>query len=743
MSMISQAPRSLSVASPLGADVLLLTGFTGLESVSRLFTYHLDLLSSNEGVAARDIVGQAVTWSVADVDREPRYFNGVVCRFVAGSASRRGLRTYRAEVVPWTWFLTRSTDCRIFQNQSTPKIVETVFGDFGFSDFSFELTGSYPDREYCVQYRETAYNFITRLLEHEGIFFYFRHEEGKHTLVLADSPGTYADCPESRVRYSPGSLTPNHIATWERTFEFRSGRWTRTDYNFQTPSTNLLTTTGTTVDLPSVQKFELFDYPGEYVAKGVGDPVTKVRMEEEEAGFEVATGTSECCTFTPAGRFTLEGHEVDAENGAYVITSIQHSAAETSYGGSTSGASYGNAFTCIPNSVVYRPARVTPKPMVQGPQTAVVVGPAGEEIYVDKYGRVKVQFFWDRKGKKDENSSCWIRVSQQYSGKGWGAVCIPRIGQEVVVDFLEGDPDRPMITGRVYNGEQMPPYPLPGSMVMSGLKSKTHKGSGYNEMVFDDTAGKELIRVHGQYDMDSTINNDLREHVLNNRSRDVAVNETVSVGSDQSSTIGANRTEKVGANESITIGANKTVNVAGNHNETVDMNESITVALTRTRLVGINEAVTVGAAQEITVGAARTVTVGAVQTVTVGAAQIIIVGSDQTITVAGGETESYGGDHAQTVGGGQSVTVTGDGAYKIGGARATDVTNDDGLKVGKKLTIEAGDEIIIKTGDASIAMKKDGSILIKGKDILIQGSGKITEKADGDFVIKGSKVGIN
>src|SRR5208282_1033289 len=636
MSTYTQAERTLSVTSPLGANVLLLQGFSGTESISRLFSYQLELASENDAITPQNIVGKSVTWSVSRIDEAPRYFNGFVCRFIAGAVNRRGLRTYRAEVVPWPWFLTRSTNCRIFQNQSTREIIETVFGDFGFNDFEFDLKGSYAKREYCVQYRETAFNFVSRLMEHEGIFYFFRHEDGKHTLVMADRFSAYQDCPENHVEYSPDSLAPNHITSWEHQYEFRSGKWTRTDYNFQMPSNRLLTSTGTMINLPDAKKYEIFDYPGEYFLEAEGEPVTKVRMEEEEVGFDVATGSSQCCTFTPCGKFTLEGHGVPAENSTYVITSIQHSATESSYGSSAAGSSYSNVFTCIPASVTFRPSRTTPKPMVQGPQTAVVTGPPGEEIYVDKYGRVKVQFFWDRKGKKDEKSSCWIRVSQEVAGKGFGAMVIPRMGQEVIVDFLEGDPDRPLITGRVYNAEQMPPYGLPDQKVVSGTKSKTYKGSGYNEMIFNDTPGKELIRVHGQYDQDSTINHDLREHVGNNRSRDVAVDETISIGSNQSSTIGSNRTEKVGSNENITIGANrtesvganesisigasKTVSVAASHTETVGASMSISVGSTLTETVAINYAETVGAAMELTVGGLMALSVGAVMTQSIGGA---------------------------------------------------------------------------------------------------------------------------
>src|SRR5271157_5987650 len=751
MSTYTQAERTLSVTSPLGANVLLLQGFSGTESISRLFSYQLELASENDAITPQNIVGKSVTWSVSRIDEAPRYFNGFVCRFIAGAVNRRGLRTYRAEVVPWPWFLTRSTNCRIFQNQSTREIIETVFGDFGFNDFEFDLKGSYAKREYCVQYRETAFNFVSRLMEHEGIFYFFRHEDGKHTLVMADRFSAYQDCPENHVEYSPDSLAPNHITSWEHQYEFRSGKWTRTDYNFQMPSNRLLTSTGTMINLPDAKKYEIFDYPGEYFLEAEGEPVTKVRMEEEEVGFDVATGSSQCCTFTPCGKFTLEGHGVAAENSTYVITSIQHSATESSYGSSAAGSSYSNVFTCIPASVTFRPPRTTPKPMVQGPQTAVVTGPPGEEIYVDKYGRVKVQFFWDRKGKKDEKSSCWIRVTEQWAGKGWGVIVHPRIGQEVVVDFLEGDPDRPLITGRVYNAEQMPPYDLPGNMTQSGIKSRSSKGgspANYNELRFEDLKGSELITLHAEKDQSIEVEHDEAHWVGHDRTKNIDHDETTTVKHDRTETVDNNetitvhgmRTETVDKNETITVHMNRTetvdqnetIHIGANRTETVNMNEVITVLLTRTRMVRVNESVNVGAAQEITVGGLRAVTVGATQAITVGASQ--------TITVGTNETESYGANHTQTVGGNQSVTVTKDGTYKITGERKTEVDKNDELKVGKVFAMDAGERIVLKTGDAMIEMKKDGTIGIKGKDITIQGSGKITVKADGDIVMKGANI---
>jgi type VI secretion system secreted protein VgrG len=709
----TQDNRTLAMATPLGEDVLLLAGFEGEEALSGLFRYQLTMYSESHDISPSDIVGQNVTWCVQTADWGPQFFNGFVSRFAAGSGRIQGLRAYRAEVVPWLWFLTRTANCRIFQNKSTPEIIETVFKDLGFTDYELVLRHCYPKREYCVQYRETAFNFVSRLMEQEGIFYFFRHENGKHTLVLADQNSVFEECPDSPVSYTEGSKALNHISSWDHQYAFRSGRWAQTDYYFETPSANLLTTTDTLVDIATARQFEVFDYPGDYRVKDAGKSLTRVRMEEEEASFDVMTGASTCATFTPGAKFTLTGHEANGDVGKpYVLTSVQHSARDASYDSTAGKGKYTNTFTCIPASVAFRPTRTATTPVVFGAQTAVVVGPRGQEIYTDKYGRIKVQFFWDREGKKDENSSCWMRVSEAWAGKGWGVVSTPRIGQEVIVDFLEGDPDRPLVTGRVFNAEQMPPFNLPGGRNITGLKSNsTPGGGGYNEISVDDTKGKEKVTIHAQHDMGTTVEHDEALTIHHDRTKIIDHDETTHVKHD--------RTETVDNNETIVIGANRM--------ESVKANESITVLQTRTRMVGINESVTVGGAQEITVGGLRAVTVGATQ----------------TISVVGSETENFGGNHTQTVGGNQSVQVVKSRSLKVGGGQLTEVAKDAELKVGKKLVIQAGEEILISTGDASILLKKDGTIQIKGKDILVQGSGKITEKAAGDFVIKGSKVGIN
>src|SRR6185295_9292172 len=531
-----QTDRQISITTPLGPDALLLRSFTGYEAISQPFKFDLDLISEKDSISFDSIVGKAVTVSVQLADGTERYWNGFISRFSQGAQDRR-FTSYHAEMVPWLWFLTRTADCRIFQNKAAPDIIKTVFGDLGFTDFSLKLQGAFVERDYCVQYRETDFNFVSRLMEEEGIFYFFEHEKGKHKLILANDPSAHAAVPkQATARYeltAGGWQEDDVVMEWTVQQEFRPGAWACTDYNFETPSTSLL------VKAAGNNKYEIYDHPGEYRKKGDGDGLARIRLEEQMMPGVVIQGGGDCRAFITGYKFDLIDHYRIDMNKTYLLTAIRHSASlgdnyESGGGGSGSQPTYHNSFECIPIKTVFRPPRVTPQPVVQGCQSAVVVGPGGEEIYTDKYGRVKVQFHWDREGKMNESSSCWIRVSMPWAGKGVGSVQIPRIGQEVIVDFLEGDPDQPIIIGRGYNAQQMPPFGLPGGAVISGFKSNSTKGGGgHNEISLNDTKGTELINIHGQYDMQTKIEHHERVDILNDRTEHVFHDEKITIDHDR------------------------------------------------------------------------------------------------------------------------------------------------------------------------------------------------------------------
>jgi type VI secretion system secreted protein VgrG len=738
-------PRVMEIVTPLGDDVLLFRGMSAREEMSRLFEYRLDLLSSRDDISVDDILGKNVTVKLLLPDDSIRYFNGYVTRFAQAGMYGRYVR-YVATVRPWLWFLTRTADCRIFQEMKVPDIIKQVFADHPSADFKLELTGTYRKWTYCVQYRETDFNFVSRLMEQEGIGYYFRHSDGHDTLVLTDSASKHSPVTNyETLKYVapdvPVKPDVEHINQWDFVREIEPGVYVHDDYDFERPSVELKTNkTLSRGYTPS--DYEIYDYPGLYLQRPDGEQYASVRINELGTQYETVHGSTNARGLTVGTLLTLEDHPRDDQNREYLVTGATHDLSFGDYEAlpETAGTSYHCSFFAIPSAQQFRPKRVTPKPFVQGPQTAVVVGPAGEEIFTDKYGRVKVQFHWDRRGKKDENSSCWMRVSYPWAGKNWGAVAIPRITQEVIVSFLEGDPDQPIITGRVYNAEQMPPYDLPAHKTQSGVKSRSSKSgtaSNFNEIRFEDLKGSELLTIHAEKDQSISVEHDESHTVGHDRSKDVAHDETTHVGHDRTETvdnnetitIGVNRTEKVGSNESITIGVNRTENVGANESVTIGANrtmsvgasETLTVAMQRTHTVGINETISVGAAQEINIGAAQTITVGAVQAISVGANQSTSVGRSRTVQV--------GGDQSISIGGAATMNIAKDETIGVQGARATSVAKDDALKVGKKILLDAGDEITITTGSSSINMKKDGTILIKGKTITLEAVQKLEEKA--------------
>lgn len=718
MPQFTQENRQLQIETPLGKDALLLRSFSGHEDVSRLFSFTLDLYSEKDGISAKDIVGKEVTFSVLQLDEKPRYFHGHVSRFAYLGTNDR-ISYYRAEVVPWLWFLTKTADCRIFQEMTVTQIVEQIFSDLGFTNFEFEC-GSYPTWEYCVQYRETDFAFVSRLLEESGIFYFFRHENGKHTLVLGDKNSAFKDLPENEVS---APLTEGFaeaydgITRWEHGYSFRSGKFSLTDFDFKKPGSSLVTHQPSVAPFAIADKLEVYDYPGEYEVRDVGSALTRVRMEEEEIEHDVVSGTSTYRTFSTGGKFKITQHASKAEIGkSYVLTSVRHSATSgESYlsGGEAAGILYENSFRCVPVEFPFRPARTTPRPIVQGVQTAIVTGPAGEEIFTDKFGRVKVQFHWDREGKNDDKSSCWIRVSSTWAGKGWGQISIPRIGQEVIVDFLEGNPDRPIITGRVYNAEQTVPYSLPAEMTKSCIKTRSSKGgdpSNFNEIRFEDKKGEEELYFHAEKD------------------------QTIVVENDRNEAVGNDRTLNVGRDKSEEVGRNKEIKVGDNHTEQIGSAMSLTVGKTLTELVGLNHSETVGGAMEITVGGAMAITVGAALAETVGGMKAESVGLQRSVNVGGNNALNVGKSLNETVGKDRVVKVAKDLTETVGGQHKESVEKEFIVNA-KKIQLVAKDEIQIKVGSAEIILKKNGDISIKGKKIDVKGSGDVT--------IKGSQIKEN
>ena len=561
---IKQKNREAAIGTPLGEDVLLLVSMSGTEQLSRPFEFQLELASEEHQVKSCDIIGQNVTIRLNLPKDEVRYFNGFVSRFTQTLGSLE-LARYRATVVPWLWFLTRTADCRIFQKKKVPDIIKQVFNDHGFTDIEDTLTGIYREWEYCVQYRETDFNFVSRLMEQEGIYYFFKHENGKHTLVLADSAGAHKSYPDhDQIKFRPADLRASeekYISDWIVETCIQPGWYALNDFDFENTQKDLQAKANVAREHAKAD-FSIYDYPGEYIESNEGEDYAKKRIDELQAQYEVITASSDVRGICTGCTFSLIDHPREDRNKKYLITSANYNINSDLLQASNETA-YSCSFKSIDATQQFRAPRITPKPTIPGPQTAMVVGPSDKEIYTEEFGRVKVQFHWDRYGTIDENSSCWIRVAQGWAGKNWGAMYIPRIGQEVIVEFLEGDPDRPIITGRVYNDKAMPPYEPKTNPTMSTIKSNSSKdGGGFNEIRFEDKKGEEQIFIHGEKNLDIRVKNDRFETVINNRHLHVEKDKFEHVENNRSETVDADHMEEIGKDRNLTVNGKEAKEVA-------------------------------------------------------------------------------------------------------------------------------------------------------------------------------------
>jgi type VI secretion system secreted protein VgrG len=737
-----QAGRPLTITTPLGPDKLLIRGLRGREAVSQLFRYELDLIADNKlNVPFDQLLGKTVTAHIDLSKGGKRHISGQCVRMIQGFKDPRNetFIEYRMEIVPKLWFLTRKAQSRIFQHMTVPDILKKVLTGL---DVSYEIQGNFQPRDFCVQYRETDFNFASRLMEEEGIFYFFKHSEGSHTMVVANSPSSFPDLPGPSALIFEGAMGGNRdedrVIDWEKVQDLRSGKVTLWDHSFELPHKHLeadkqiqdsvsLGTVSHKMKLSENSSFEIYDFPGEYaqrfdgVNKGGGDQPAEVqkifednkrtvaiRMEEEASESVRAEGASNVRQMTAGHKFTLQRH-FNADGGPYVITElrIETSGAGEFRGGVTGAFRYENHFVAVPQALPYRPARTTPKPVVAGSQTAVVVGPSGEEIFTDKYSRVKVQFHWDREGKNNEDSSCWIRVATHWAGKQWGQIHIPRIGQEVVVDFLEGDPDQPIIVGSVYNADMMPPYQLPANKTQSGIKTRSSlKGDteNFNELCFEDKKGEELVYLRAERNLTIAVEADEAHWVGHDRYKNIGHDEEDWIENDWTIKVDGNRTATIGKDDKETVGQSQTVTIGTTQDITVGTNQSTTVSANQSESVGAQKSVTVGATQSISVGGSSTETVASSSSETVGVSK--------TVTVGATKTESVGGSSSMQVGGMLSIQTGGMTTITAGGA--TSVT------AGGAITITAGGAISITAGGA-VAITAAGAVTLTASAIMLVG----------------------
>ncbi len=707
-----QQHRKLRVTTPLGENELLLKAFSGSEGISALFGYRLEMIAENKSKVPFDaLLGQKLTIHMQLPDESSETHLNGLCVRLAQARRDATFTAYEAEIVPDVWKLTRSAQSRIFQRLTVPEILKKVFKGF---DVDWQLNEKYEPRDYCVQYRETDFNFGSRLMEEEGIYYFFKHSDGSHQMIVSDSALEHPKLPgENKFIYEEiegGTRDDNRIWAWKKEQEMRPGKYVLWDHCFELPHKHLEAEATILASVPvgkethklkvtGVDQLEVYDFPGEYAQRfdginaGGGEQpaelqkifqdnqrTVELRMDEETTSAVVIRAKSNVKHMASGFKFTLQRHF--SGDGDYVVTQARH---QGTFGadyrsGKEQLLTYENDLSCIPAALPFRPRRLTPKPVVQGTQTAVVVGPKGEEIFTDKFGRVKVQFHWDRAGQNDENSSCWLRVGQLMAGRRWGTSFWPRIGQEVIVDFLEGDPDQPIIVGTVYNAEQMPPYLGQGPDAkhkndnkVSGFKSNTTKdGQGFNELRFDDTKDKQQVFIHGEKDMDVRVKNDLREKILNDRH--------------------------------LVVGGEKDGRKAGDYKEKIFRDRFIWVKRHHVEKVGGDMKLLVGGGDEGN---------GNLDTAVKG---------KRTTTVGGKDDLHVKSDAATKVDGGLSITVGGSTQEKTGSNWAHEAAQEIHIKAGTKVIIEAGAQLSLKGPGGFVDIGPAG-VTIQGTMVLINSGG--------------------
>ncbi|HAU5458668.1 TPA: type VI secretion system tip protein VgrG, partial [Cronobacter sakazakii] len=682
--------------------------------------FTLTLLGTDARADRSALLGQPVTVTIpTQALMTPRYLNGKVTRVAVSAVELSGTRyaAYELTVEPDLWPMQRDRNLRIFQGQTVPQIVKTLLGESRVN-MEERLSGSYRVWEYCVQYQESSLDFISRLLELEGIAYHFRHEQDRHTLVLTDAPGQYEPFPgyetiPYHVTPSGGSTDEEGISQWALEDSVTPGIYSLDDYDFRKPNAWLFQARQNPLS-PQPGSIDVYDWPGRFVEHGHGEFYARIRQERWQVEHRQTQGTATALGIAPGHTFVLRNAPFFGDNGEYLTTVAHYRFEENRYAsGPDSNTLHEIRFEVIPADVPYRPAQKTPWPRTYGPQTAKVVGPQGESIWTDKYGRVKVKFHWDRLGKGDDTSSSWVRVSSAWAGQGFGGVQIPRVGDEVVVDFINGDPDRPLITGRVYNEASMPPWALPAAATQMGFLSRSKDGSpdNANALRFEDKAGEEQVWLHAEKNMDTEIEND----------------ETHSVGSNRTKTIGANETTTVKKNRTETVVENETITVHQNRTETVDGNETITIHSNRTETVDQNEDVRIGQNQSVTVNGAQTLRVDKTKTETIALASMLNVGLAQNTNI--------GAAYVLNVGAGWMTNVGAMQMHNVALKYSVNSGKDLSLSAGTTADFSAEDKITLVCGESMIVLEQNGTITLSANKIKMVGE-KVID-------IDGTEININ
>lgn len=626
----------------LGDDALLFRRMRGREELGRLPEYHVELMRAQSlaPIAATDLLGTQATVKLLRAHDQFRYINGWITAVDLGGAVGR-FDIYRVELRPWLWHLTLGADCRIFQDKNVVQIIEAVFADYSSANVdATKLTGMARTRPYCVQYRESDFNFISRLMEEDGIWYYFSHVDGQHTMILCNGANAHLALPEGSLAWShvqgDDQSREDIITRWRYKQQLRSLKFTHDDFDHEAPATSLLKAEQRTVGYPKPSDLEIYDWPGSYAYPGdaknatQGAALAKLVVSRFETGHLVASAVTPCRSIAAGRTFKFSDHPQNA--GAYLVTGVvfEIDTGDEEATQAARGFGFSAHMQLVPQAAPYANEALTPKPIVRGPQTAVVVGPAGDEIHVDRLGRVKVHFRWDRVGPMNERSTCFVRVAAPWASKGYGMIATPRIGDEVVVSFLEGNPDRPLITGSVYNGDNLPAYALPAQATVSGIRSRSSKGgaaANFNELRFDDKTGSEYVWLQAEKDFHRLVKHDATDEVVRNNQVEIGKNHTASVGEAYDLKIGKTAKVEVGTDTSATVGGDLNAAVTGTMGLKVGSGLDVKG--------GSTIAVTSGAAMDIDAGASLTITSAGSVHIKATSGVVIDGGVSLTIKVGG------------------------------------------------------------------------------------------------------------
>ncbi|HFH4390322.1 TPA: type VI secretion system Vgr family protein [Pseudomonas aeruginosa] len=649
-----------------GADAFEVVEFRLTEGLSETFLLDVELSCANPAIDFGQVLDRPALLTIWQGGQPVRYVHGLVTSFQQGNTGFRRTR-YRAIVEPRLARLRLASDWRIFQTLAVPDIAKVLLKKHAITlDYEQKVTNAHAPREYCVQAGDTDYHFVERIMREEGFFYGFLHNAEGHRLIHCDRLWIFGKQPGLPVEYNPmagGDRPGPALRSFTYSENVRTARQTQRDYNFKNPLYNQQTRReGNDLD-HQASSYERYDYPGRYKSE-VGEAFTQDRLRGHRGDARQAIVEGDDARLVPGISFDLIGHPRQDMNRGWRPVLIEHhgkqytSQAEES-ADAAQGTHYSSTATLVPDDAEWRAEPLT-KPRIDGPQQATVVGPPGEEIYCDEFGRVKVQFPWDREGRNDEHSSCWIRVSQNISGALWGHMAIPRIGQEVIVSNFDGDPDQPVITGRSYNANQRPPYELPANKTRMTIKSQTHKGDGFNEIRFEDEADQEEVFIHAQKDQNNIVNNDETTFVGHDRSERVDNDETVSIGHDRKEDVGNDETISIGRHRKEDVGKNETISIGRNRRVTIGGHKTETITKTKAESIGLAKFLTIGAAYQTSVGAAMNTTVGLSQSEQVGINKSVIVGKTYSTTA--------GEEFSLTVGK-SSLVLKADGTVLINGVK--------------------------------------------------------------------------